>query len=196
MKRQDLKAFKDLDKLHKLLRNKIKKKWNRVLPFNEEIGDRWEKAKFLKFAKGASIYDSSLVFGDVKVGENTWVGPFTVLDGTAGLEIGSYCSISTGVQIYTHDSLRWALSGGKKRYEYGPVKIGDRCYFGPNAIVSMGVTIGDRCVIGTCSFVDKDIPGNSIVFGIPAKIVGKVVVTKKGKIELKFTQGRKNEKSL
>ena len=56
-------------------RTEIKNKFNRVLPFGELMNDRWEKAKFLGFGKGTSVYDSSVILGDVIVGENTWIGP-------------------------------------------------------------------------------------------------------------------------
>ncbi len=82
------------------LQHDINEKWQRTLPFGDYIVDRWKKAECLGFGEGSTIYDSSLVFGDVKVGKNTWIGPFTILDGSGGLEIGSNCSISAGVQIY------------------------------------------------------------------------------------------------
>ncbi len=186
MRKKDVKIYKEIQRLHKFLRNEIQKKWNRVLPFNEEIGDRWEKAKYLRFGKGTSIYDSSLIFGEVKVGKNTWIGPFTILDGTGGLKIGSHCSICVGAQIYTHDTIKWALSGGKAKYEYAPVKIKDNCYLGPNAIVSKGITIGTHCVIGANSFVNKDIPDYSIVFGTPCKIAGKIIISREGKIRFRY----------
>ena len=186
MKEKDLKIYKEMQKLHGFLIDEIKKKWNRVLPFGEEFTDRWEKSEYLDFGKGTSIYDSSLVFGDVKVGENTWIGPFTILDGTGRLKIGSYCSISTGVQIYTHDTVKWAVSGGKVKYEYASVKIGDCCYIGPSVIISKGVTIGRHCVIGANSFVNKSIPNYSIVFGSPCKIVGKVIIDRNGKPSFKY----------
>ncbi|PIU41070.1 MAG: acetyltransferase [Candidatus Omnitrophica bacterium CG07_land_8_20_14_0_80_42_15] len=185
-------AQNNIRNLHVFLRTEIKKKWNRVLPFNEEIADRWEKAKYLKFGRGASIYDNSLVFGDVKVGKNTWIGPFTILDGTGGLTIGSYCSISTGVQIYTHDSVKWALSAGKAKYEHSSVSIGDSCYIGPNAVIAKGVSIGKRCVIGANSLVNKHLPSHSIAFGIPAKIVGKVSVEGK-KIKLEYFSSKSHK---
>ena len=152
-----------LRELHAFLRDEMRSKSKRVLPFNEELFDRWEKASYMGFGEGTSIYDSSLVFGDVKVGENTWIGPFTILDGTGGLEIGSYCSISAGVQIYSHDSVKWAISGGDAPYEYAPVKISDRCYVGPHAVISKGVTIGAGSIVGAHSLVQTDIPAGSKV---------------------------------
>src|SRR3954447_12586769 len=94
-------------------RAEVDERWKRTLPFADYVVDRWEKARLLGFGEGTSIYDSSLVLGDVKVGSNTWIGPFTVLDGQGGLSIGSYCSISAGVHIYTHHTIRWSLSNGK-----------------------------------------------------------------------------------
>ncbi len=106
--------------------------------------DRWEKARLLGFGEGSSIYDSSLVLGRVKVGSQTWIGPFTVLDGSGGLEIGDHCSISSGVQIYSHDTVERSLSGGEAPIVRAATRIGSNCYIGPNAVIAKGVTIGDR----------------------------------------------------
>jgi acetyltransferase-like isoleucine patch superfamily enzyme len=150
-------------------RNLLRKKHNRVLPLPEIITDRWEKAAYLGFGKGTSIYDSAIVFGDVQVGENTWIGPNTILDGSGGLIIGSNCSISAGVQIYTHDSVQWAISGGIRPYEYAPVRIEDNCYIGPNTIIAKGISIGKGSVVGCNSFVNSSCPANSKIAGSPAK---------------------------
>ncbi len=149
-------------------------RWNRGLPFGDYVSDRWERARILGFGEGASIYDSSLVIGGVVVGKNTWIGPFTVLDGSGGLRIGDNCSISAGVQIYTHDTVRWATSGGEHEPEYAPVCIGDRCYIGPNVVITKGVTIGDGCVIGANSLVNRNISSGAKAWGTPARIQGQV----------------------
>jgi acetyltransferase-like isoleucine patch superfamily enzyme len=154
------------------LRERTRARFSRVLPSGDYVSDRWEKARYLGFGEGTSIYDSSVVIGDVRVGRNTWIGPFTVLDGSGGLEIGDFCSISAGVQLYTHDTVRWALSGGEAQPERRPTKIGSRCYVGPHTIVAKGVTIGDGCVIGASSLVLDDIPAGSKAYGTPCKIVG------------------------
>jgi acetyltransferase-like isoleucine patch superfamily enzyme len=161
--------------LHSTLRKDVKKKWDRILPMDELLFDRWEKARYSGFGEGTSIYHNSYVYGDVTVGKSTWIGPFTILDGSgARLTIGDFCSISSGVQIYTHNTVRWALSGGKAKYEKGATSIGNNCYLGPYAIVTMGANIAENCLIGAHALVNKPIPKNSIVFGIPGKVVGKV----------------------
>jgi acetyltransferase-like isoleucine patch superfamily enzyme len=147
----------------------VQQRWHRSLPFGDYVVDRWAKAKALGFGGGSSIYDSALVLGDVKVGRNTWIGPFTVLDGSGGLEIGDNCSVSAGVQIYSHDTVNWATSGGTAPPDRAPVRIGSNCYIGPNAIISKGVTIGDGCVIGANSLVNRDVPTGRRVWGTPAR---------------------------
>lgn len=154
------------------LAEEMRERWKRDLPLPELIGDRWERAKRLGFGEGTSIYDSSHVFGDVSVGRNTWIGPFTLLDGSGGLEIGDNCSISAGVQIYSHDTVDWAVSGGELPYERAPVRIGSRCYIGPQTVIAKGVTIGDGSIVGACSLVRADVPAGSIAVGSPARVIG------------------------
>lgn len=155
-------------------RSQVAAEYRRTLSFGDYVVDRWEKARSLGFGEGTSIYDSALVFGDVQVGAGTWIGPFTVLDGSGGLMIGGSCSISAGVQVYSHDTLAWATSGGVAPYEYAPTRIGDRCYIGPNTIVAKGVTIGDGAVIGANSLVLHDIPPGMKAYGSPCRVAGPV----------------------
>lgn len=167
---QEQKVLNWLLRVYKRLFYGKKNKFDRGLPFADCFVDRWEKAEALGFGKGTSIYDSSLVLGDVKVGENSWIGPNTILDGSGGLEIGSNCSISAGVQIYSHDSVNWSISGGKEKYEYAKTIIEDNCYIAPNVIIQKGVRIGKGSIIGANSFVNKDIPAGSKAFGTPVNI--------------------------
>jgi acetyltransferase-like isoleucine patch superfamily enzyme len=148
--------------------------WQRGLPFGDYIVDRWERAKSLGFPDGVSVYDSAYVYGDVRIGERTWIGPFVILDGTGELRIGANCSISAGVHIYTHDSVRWATSGGQQPLEYAPTRIGDNCYIGPNSVIAKGVTIGCCCIVGAHSVVLEDIPANSKAVGTPCRVIGEV----------------------
>ena len=170
----DVEGHDEVWALHTRLREEMLHRWKRAVPFADELFDRWEQARFLGFGQGASIYNSSLVLGDVAVGDNTWVGPFTVLDGRGGLSIGRHCNISAGVQIYSHDTVKWALTGGRAAEVRSPTRIGDCVYIAPMCIIGRGVTIGDHCLVGANSFVRENLPPYSIAVGTPARIVGKV----------------------
>lgn len=180
--------LKSLQALYFGLRNEMRDKWRRDLPFEELLFDRWERAQSLGFGDGASIYHNSYVYGDVKVGEGTWIGPYTLLDGSAGLSIGRYCSISAGVHIYTHDTVKWAVSGGKAEAEQAPVSIGDCCYVGAQTVIAKGVSIGDHSVIGANSFVNRSLPPLTIAIGAPCRAVGRVLVNEFGEVTLDFDE--------
>jgi acetyltransferase-like isoleucine patch superfamily enzyme len=159
------------------LQQEMNRRWQRDLPLDELLFDRWDRARRLGFGDGASIYHLSYVYGDVAVGEHTWIGPFTVLDGTGGLEIGAWCSISAGVQIYTHDSVARAVSGGRSPLERQSVSIGDCCYIGAGTVIAKGVTIGPHAVVGAQSFVNRDVEPYAIVVGAPVRRIGTVRLT-------------------
>ncbi|MGH8612353.1 MAG: acyltransferase [Gammaproteobacteria bacterium] len=162
------------------LQRQISERWQRSLPFADCIVDRWERARILGFDKGASIYDSALVIGRVEVGEHTWIGPGVVLDGSGGLKIGAYCSISAGVQVYSHDTVRWALSGGRHGPDCAPTRIGSRCYIGPQTMIAKGVSIGDGCIIGAHSLVLGDVPAGMKAYGVPCRVMGPAIPEEQG----------------
>ena len=93
------------------------------------------------------------------VGEGTWIGAFTVIDGSGGLTIGKGCDISSGVHIYTHSSTRRCVSArAHPVVDRTPVVIGDCVFIGANAVVNMGVTIGSHAVVGAGAVVTRDVP--------------------------------------
>lgn len=150
-------------------------RWDRSLPLADLICDRWERASRLGFGDETSIYDSSVVLGDVRVGANTWIGPSTILDGSGGrLVIGSWCTVSAATHIYTHDTVLHSLSGGRLPQRTAAVTIADRVYIGPGCIVTAGAAIGRMSVVAANSLVRSDVPERSIVGGTPARPIGEV----------------------
>jgi acetyltransferase-like isoleucine patch superfamily enzyme len=176
----------DLSEMYRALRDQMRDRWDRDLPFQELLTDRWERAKSLGFGEGASIYQSAYVYGDVSVGGGSWIGPMVLLDGSGGLSIGVGCDISAGVQIYTHDTVQRVLSEGRAAIENAPVTVEDHCHIGAHAVVAKGVTIGHHSVIGASSFVNRDIPPNSVAVGVPCRQIGRVVVAPDGGVTLVY----------
>lgn len=148
-----------------------RERFGRVLPLADYFVDRWDKARALGFGEGTNVYDSCLVLGDVTMGKDCWVGPFTILDGSGGLTIGDRCTVSAGVHVYSHDNIAQTLDGAS--IERSPVTIGSHVYIGPHSVIARGVTIGDRVVIGAHSLVVADVPSGTKVAGCPARVIGK-----------------------
>lgn len=110
------------------------------------------------------------IIGEPSIGSGTWIGAFTLIDGSGGLTIGEGCDISSGVHIYTHSSARRCVSGRAfAEVEREAVTIGDRVFVGANAVINMGVTIGDEAVIGAGAVVTRDVPPRTVVGGVPAR---------------------------
>lgn len=76
-------------------------------------------------------------------------------------KIGSNCNISHGVTI-------GQTNRGKLK---GYPTIGNRVWIGTGAVIVGNINIGDNVLIAPNTYVNIDIPPNSIVFGSPAKII-------------------------
>ena len=96
----DKKLSKMLERYLENKRNEMKRKFNRVLPTGELLFNRFEKAVYLSCGEETSIYDTSVIMGDVQIGSHVLIGPYTTLEGiNAKLCIGNYVTISAGVAI-------------------------------------------------------------------------------------------------
>ncbi|MGI8602765.1 MAG: acyltransferase [Verrucomicrobiales bacterium] len=158
--------------LHAALSFQMRERFNRHVSLGDLFTDRWETARNFGFGEGSSCYDNVLILGEVKIGRETWIGPNVILDGTGGLEIGDYCSISAGVQIYSHNTVKWATSLGQCPAEKARTRIGSGVYIGPQSVIEMGTDIGDRVVIGAMSFVNRSLPAGVRAWGIPITVRG------------------------
>lgn len=165
--------YKLIRKLLFKLITKKKKEYDRFLPMSDYFIDRWERAKMMGFGEGTSVYDSCIVMGNVSVGKNVWIGPYTILDGSGGLTIGDNCQIGPGVKIYSHDNAKKVINKNIET-EKSPVVIENNVGIGSNTVISMGIHIGEYVIIAPNSYVIKDIPPYSKVFGSPARVFEKI----------------------
>jgi acetyltransferase-like isoleucine patch superfamily enzyme len=129
------------------------------------------------------------ITGEPEIGEQVWIGAFTLIDAQGGLKIGKGTDISSGAHIITHSTVWRCVS--ERRFsenQRAPVEIGDYCFIGENATVLRGAKIGHHSVIAAGAVVPEfmDIPPYSMVKGVPARVVRSI----KEEIEKTVQQGR------
>jgi len=90
-----------------------------------------------------------------------------VIDCFKSITIGHDVVISKGVTI--RDSDNHYVDG--ETVLSAPVNIGDHVWVGLNVTILKGVTIGDGAVIAAGAVVVKDVPANSLVGGVPARVI-------------------------
>lgn len=115
----------------------------------------WYKYKRLGFVLDFTIYPNT-------------IGP--------GLRIyhkGGFTHVGSNVHIGRNCTLLPGVVFGNKHEEANnaPIVVGDNCYIGLGAKIFGPVTIGNNVTIGANAVVTKDIPDNTVIGGIPAKII-------------------------
>jgi acetyltransferase-like isoleucine patch superfamily enzyme len=111
--------------------------------------------------------------GDISIGNNVSVNPYTVIYGHGGLVIGentriaAHCVIVPSNHNYQDAGVLIADQGLSTK----GISIGSDCWIAAGVKILDGVHIGNGCVIGAGSVVTKDIPEWSVAVGAPAKVI-------------------------
>lgn len=182
--------LKSLRQLQRELDDKTERAYSRINPFMENITD-WREKGATYVSEGTVCFDSATLIGKIEAGSNCWIGPDCLIDGSGGLKIGDFCIISSGTHIYTHDTVKWALSGGQMPYHHAPVEIGNNVFIGAQSVIVAGVSIGDHSLICANATVTKNVPPFSIVAGTPAKPIGRVHLDDEGNVGLVYYDRQK-----
>jgi serine O-acetyltransferase len=98
-----------------------------------------------------------------RIGKGLYIGHRGTIIINSKAIIGECCNLSPGITIGQTNR------GSKK----GSPIIGNKVWIGTNAVIVGNITIGDNVLIAPNSYVNIDIPSNSIVIGNPAKIISK-----------------------
>ena len=85
------------------------------------------------------------------------------------IKIGDDVGLANKVQILAHDDTTRIYTGYGR---IGEVVIGNRVFVGANTTITMNVHIGNDVIIAANSLVNRDIPDDSVVAGVPAKVIG------------------------
>ena len=103
---------------------------------------------------------------NLKIGKYVDIGAFTYINARYGVEIEDYVQIGSHCSIYSHSTI-----DNKK----GKVEIKKNARIGSHSIIMPNITIGRNAIIGAHSFVNKNIPEGTLAYGIPIKIIRKLM---------------------
>lgn len=109
----------------------------------------------------------------ITIGDRTGIGARAFLAGQGGIAIGNDVITGPNIQIFSenHNFSNLELTIKEQGVTKQAVVIGNNCWLGGSITILAGVTIGDGCIIAAGSVVTKSVPANSIVAGVPAKVV-------------------------
>lgn len=108
-------------------------------------------------------------FFGVKIGKDTIISADALIDPFYPelITIGEGSIIGWGAKLLTHEV---AIEYNR----IGRINIGKKVIIGTGSIVRSGITIGDNSIVAVSSFVNKDVPPNTLVGGVPAKVIKKL----------------------
>lgn len=91
------------------------------------------------------------------------------------ISIGSNVWMASGVEFIPHDVTHYMLNGMKDGHKYteriGCIEIGNNVFIGADAKILYDVKVGDNVIIAAGALVNKDVPSNSVVGGVPARVI-------------------------
>lgn len=116
------------------------------------------------FRKMVGIILRTVYACDLPLNNNGGIGSNCVFEHNAlGVVISNEVTIGDNCRVYQHVT----IGAGNGGYP----KIGNNVTIYANTTIVGGIIIGDNVIIGANSFVNKDIPANTTVGGVPAKII-------------------------
>lgn len=152
------------------------------LPKTSMIGRRCgiyiKGAGIIKCQGRIIVNDDVMIYsqGVLILGENFGINSYSRIVAHEKIEIGNNVTIGQMVSILDHDH-NYVMKGanmGLDGYQTAPVKVGNNVWIGDKSTILRGVSIGDNVVVGANTLVNKDVPANCVIGGVPFKILKKI----------------------
>jgi len=126
---------------------------------------------------GKPVDDSVTVFPpffcefgkNLTLGKRVFINMGCTFQDTGGITIGDDTLIGHGSIVTT---LNHGVDPDRRAdMSPAPIRIGGKVWLGAGVTIVPGVTVGDGAIVGAGAVVTKDVPANTIVAGVPAKVI-------------------------
>lgn len=109
---------------------------------------------------------------NLHIGQQVFINSGAMFTDLGGIYLDDHVLIGPNVTIA---SVNHQIKPSQRRnLDLAPVHIQANAWLGANVTVTPGVTIGTNAVVAAGAVVTKDVPANTIVGGVPAKIIRKI----------------------
>lgn len=109
---------------------------------------------------------------NITVGADVFINACCHFQDHGGVTIGDGCQIGHNVVFAT---LNHELAPERRKTTRpAPIVLGKNVWIGSNATILQGVTIGDNAVVAAGAVVNKDVEPNTVVGGVPAKLIKRI----------------------
>ena len=106
---------------------------------------------------------------NITIGRHVFINACCHFQDHGGVTLGDGCQIGHNVVFAT---LNHGIAPGDRVHTYpAPIVLGKNVWVGSNATILQGVTVGDNAIIAAGAVVTKDVPADTIVGGVPAKVI-------------------------
>lgn len=144
-------------------------------PGNISIGNNFHSCRNIKLS-AITNYENELFKPKLSIGNNVFINAYCHIACAEAINIGNNVLIASKVYIADHAHGKSDMESLKRapinrRLITKPISIGDNVWIGEGASILMGVIIGDNCIIGANALVNKSFPPNSVIGGVPAKLI-------------------------
>jgi acetyltransferase-like isoleucine patch superfamily enzyme len=111
--------------------------------------------------------------GEVVIGAKTVLGQDCTISAYKRVRIGEQCVIADRAMFidFDHGVIEVERPIRQQGIYKRDVIVGSNCWIGYGACILRGVRVGDNAIVGSNSVVTRDVPANSVVGGVPAKVI-------------------------
>jgi len=167
LRRIKIAIWRKLESIYRVLQQRVH------ASYVDQIKSQYDVHPSVRIGEGSLIYGA----GRISIGQGTYMGRDCYIQcdpAGCSIRIGKCCAIAHNVHIRTTNYARtpnFADTFHEPVGESEEIVIGDYVWIGVHVYISAGVKIGSNSIIGANSVVTRDVSPNSVVGGVPARLI-------------------------
>jgi acetyltransferase-like isoleucine patch superfamily enzyme len=124
---------------------------------------------------GLTLDNIELGLKGLHIEDRAYIGPGVFLDLAASISIETEAVLASQVMLLTHGDVGKRMLSKVMPRKEGPITLKAGCWIGARAVILPDITVGKGAIVGAGAVVTEDIPDYTVVAGVPARQIRKLV---------------------